>query len=386
MKILYLSISFNWKKKDLYRDLVEELTNRGHELTIVTSVINDVTNESKLNYKIIDFNAETRGTGSLIKKGIRTIFIGQKFKKVILDKLKNEEFDLIMYATPPITLNNTIKFCKKKYNIRGFLMLKDIFPQNAVDLQMFSKKSLIYKFFRYQEKQLYKISDLIGCMSEGNLKYLLRNNDIDKSKIFIFPNSIQINKDNLKKKKESNITEFIFGGNLGKPQNIDGLLQLIKSLEDYELAKFTIIGNGSEKEKAKLFSSRNYEFHEFLPKSKYDEILLNADIGIISLDPRFTIPNIPSKLQSYMNLNKAIFAITDKNTDLKEIIYSSNCGWWVNASDIKSARETIIYICEHKQEQIIKGRNGYNYLLENYDVNKNIDVLEKYVEELNEQI
>jgi aspartate 1-decarboxylase len=54
-------------------------------------------------------------------------------------------------------------------------MLKDIFPQNAVDLGMIKTtgiKSLLYKYFRRKEKGLYFISDRIGCMSQANVDYV----------------------------------------------------------------------------------------------------------------------------------------------------------------------------------------------------------------------
>ncbi len=133
-------------------------------------------------------------------------------------------YDLILYATPPITLYSAIKYCKKQYNAKTFLMLKDIFPQNAVDLELFSKYSLIYLYFRIKEKKYYQISDNIGCMSKGNIEYILENNHkINKKKLCIFYNSIRTN-NNKSTIFNKNKTIFIFGGNIGKPQNIMFLL------------------------------------------------------------------------------------------------------------------------------------------------------------------
>lgn len=41
---------------------------------------------------------------------------------------------------------------------------------------MFSKRNPIYWYFRLREKQLYRNSDVIGCMSEANVEYLLKHN------------------------------------------------------------------------------------------------------------------------------------------------------------------------------------------------------------------
>lgn len=383
-KILFVSINYNEEQKNLYTDLVDALVVRGHFVTVITSNSNK---SFQKEYRQIGFKENITKNKNLIKKGISTITVSSKFRKVIKKNISNSEtFDLILYATPPITFNSVIKFCKKRFNSKTYLMLKDIFPQNAVDLKMFSKKNPIYWYFRYKEKNLYKLSDYIGCMSDGNIKYLLEHNsNISNKKVGIFYNSIKIrqyDEINIKRKE----TVFIFGGNLGKPQNIPGLLNIVNKLSDYKFAKFIVIGSGSEDKEIKKFIEDNEPdnliLYEHLPRDKYEEKLLEADVGLISLDPRFTIPNIPSKLQSYMNLKKPILALTDTNTDLKEIISNAKCGWWYDARNINEIILGIKQICENKQVQKIKGKNGFEYLKQNYDVNINVRQLEKFMEEL----
>lgn len=381
--ILFLSISYHENKDDIYCDLVKELVSRGHCITVISSATFSKTING--NYRIIGFKDEMTGMDNLIKKGVNTLLIGSKFNKVIDKYLFNDNFDLILYATPPITLNSTVKYCKKKYNAKSYLMLKDIFPQNAIDLSMMRKCNPIYWYFRYQEKRLYKISDFIGCMSQRNIDYILKHNSfINMNKIGIFYNAISINHNILTKRHENKETVFIFGGNLGKPQNISGLLTTISSLEDYKYAKFIITGSGSEDYKISEFIKQkkpsNLKYYSYMPKDEYEELLQKADVGLISLDPRFTIPNIPSKLPTYMNMKKPVLAITDVNTDLKDIIIESKCGWWCNANNIEKTVEIIKYICENKNEQQAKGTNGYEYLCKHYDVSINAKQLEDFME------
>ena len=73
----------------------------------------------------------------------------------------NIKFDLILYSTPPVTLVRPIKFIKKRDNAKTYLLLKDIFPQNAVDMGILGRKGikgLLYKYFRKKEKMLYALS------------------------------------------------------------------------------------------------------------------------------------------------------------------------------------------------------------------------------------
>lgn len=385
-RILFLSISFKDRKGSIYNDLVDSLVERGHFVTVISSSENK--NIERNNYRLIGFNKNVTGKANLIKKGIDTVLIGRKFKKIIKSKLVNESFDLIIYATPPITLNLPVQYSKKKFNAKTYLMLKDIFPQNAVDLQMFKKSSLIYKYFRHKEKQLYNLSDKIGCMSQGNIDYLLRHNKfISKDKVEIFYNSIHIEENKyISNSEKNNITTFFFGGNLGVPQNINGLLDIIFNFNDYNLAKFVIVGKGSKDQIIKDYiennNPKNLTYKEFVPQNEYEELLVKADVGLISLDPRFTIPNIPSKLPTYMKLGKPVLAITDVNTDLKDIINEVNCGWWCDARNMNEIVNLIKEICENKENQIDKGKNGFDYLCEKFDVRINVKQLENFMKEV----
>ena len=329
MRVIFLSMSFNLEKKNLYNDLIEKIIECDHEVVVVRSAhevqktyIQKISNQ----FTILNVKTVNQFTKNKLKKGLSQLLIGYRIKYSIKKFLKDKDFDLILYATPPITFNSVVKYCKNKYHAKSFLMLKDIFPQNAIDLEMFSKKNPIYWWLRRKEKKLYNLSDQIGCMSNANIDFLLENNpNISPQKVNVFYNSIKVNpvihKTILKKAQE---TVFVFGGNLGKPQNIEGLLNVINELKDYSLAKFIVIGTGTEKELVVNFikknKPKNLEYYDYVPRNKYNQILQETDVGIISLDPRFTIPNIPSKLLSYLNLQKPVIAITDTNTDLKEII------------------------------------------------------------------
>lgn len=386
MKILYLSIRYVVEQEGLYQNLVSTLIKREHSITIVRSKhdISETKYETIEKYlSVLSVKTGNPFENNLIKKGINQILLAQYFKNAIKKYLANEKFDLILYATPPVTLANVVKYCKIEYQAKTFLMLKDIFPQNAVDLEMIKKDSIIFKYFKKQEKRYYQYSDYIGCMSEGNKKYLLTHNvNVHPEKVHIFPNSIEINEvQNISCHKEK--TVFMFGGNLGKPQNIPFLLRIIKGLKNYNKAEFIIVGSGNFSSFISKFVEEanltNFIYKEQIPQKEYEDMLKSVDVGLISLDPRFTIPNIPSKFQTYLKLKKPVLAITDRNTDLKEMIEEHECGWWCAADDEEKIVQTIKYICENKEEQICKGRNGFEYLKQEFDVEKNVDKIEEFM-------
>ena len=388
MNILYMTMSYDYSRNGLYQNLVEALLMRGHSVTIVRC--NSDIDKTYYHRLESSFDMLTVKTGNpfsknIIEKGLNQISLSLYFKKAIKGYLGDRKFDLILYATPPVTLSGVVKFCKRKYNAKTFLMLKDIFPQNAVDLEIMKNGSLIYKYFRNKEKAYYKYSDYIGCMSQGNVDYVLKHNpEVSPNKIGIFANSVKIEEiENLSFNEDK--TVFILGGNLGKPQNISGLLNIIEKAKDINKAEFLIVGKGTEQKKIEKFISqkriKNLTYKQYVPQEEYYKLLNSADVGLISLDPRFTIPNTPSKFQHYLKLKKPVLAITDLNTDIKDMILDNNCGWWCDATKTEDIVNMVKNICDNKDEQILKGENGRIYLEKMFDVNLNVEKLELFFQQ-----
>lgn len=388
MRIIFLTISYNQNGNSIYNDLINSLINHNHQITICRSnceIGKTTLKKVNENLHILDIQTGNQFEKNLIKKGINMLFLERQFIKAIKKNLQSYSFDLVLYATPPISLNGVVEFCKKNFNAKSFLMLKDIFPQNAIDLKMIKKNSFIHKFFSKKEEKLYRISDYIGCMSQKNKDYLKKYDLSIQQKSHIFFNSVKISDEKDEEiPASSQYTVFLFGGNIGKPQNINYLLKIIDYLKTYPKSKFIIVGKGTEKEIVENYAktnSRNFKYINFLEKEEYENLLKSADIGLISLDPRFTIANIPSKLPTYYNLKKPVLAITDTCTDLKDMILENECGWWCDANDMENIINTIKEICESKEEQKRRGLNAYNYLKEYFDVEINVKQIENFMEE-----
>ena len=139
MRVIFLSMSFNLEKKNLYNDLIEKIIECDHEVVVVRSAhevqktyIQKISNQ----FTILNVKTVNQFTKNKLKKGLSQLLIGYRIKYSIKKFLKDKDFDLILYATPPITFNSVVKYCKNKYHAKSFLMLKDIFPQNAIDLEI----------------------------------------------------------------------------------------------------------------------------------------------------------------------------------------------------------------------------------------------------------
>ena len=403
MNILFLTLSKmeNINRRGIYTDLVRELSERGINVYIVCprqkreNLPTELTREGNINILKVRTGNIT-ATKSFIEKGISTIRIEDQYLNAIKKYFNNIKFDMVMYSTPPITFNKILKHFKKKDNSKTYLILKDIFPQNAVDIGAISEESLLWKYFRNKEIKLYKNSDMIGCMSYANLNYVLNHNKfINKDKVEVFPNAIKPierigNKEkNLETLKKYDISKdsvlYIYGGNLGKPQGIDFLLEVIDNFYKIQNSHLLVVGSGTEYDKIQSYikdkKPKNVDLFKRLPKAEYDKLISSADVGLIFLDKRFTIPNFPSRLTSYMENSLPILAATDVNTDLREVLEKSNSGFWCESGDIVTFTGHAQKLSENNELREQMGLNGRIYLEGNYDITKTINILLKHLYE-----
>ncbi|WP_242969945.1 glycosyltransferase family 4 protein [Clostridium chauvoei] len=296
-----------------------------------------------------------------------------------------------MYSTPPITFEKVINYIKSRDGAKSYLLLKDIFPQNAVDIEMMKESSIIYKYFRKKENKLYAASDYIGCMSDKNKEYLLEHNkELREEKVEVCPNSIDplpFSKLNLeekialrdKYKIPKDALVIVYGGNLGRPQGINFLIEILKANKDNKEVFFLIVGNGTEYNKLKAWFDDNQginaALYSLLPKADYDNLVKACDIGLILLDNRFTIPNFPSRLLSYMEVGIPVLAATDKNTDVGIVIENGKFGYWCESGNIEAFNTCIKKMITEKESLVDMGIKGREYLENNYTVKHSSDII-----------
>lgn len=388
MNILHISTAYPIANGNIYSDLDEVLSRNGHTIDVLLSdtslILSDSPHFLKQNgvsiLRVPTFKLHKMG---IVKKAVAFITLPLFLKKALKKYLSHSKYDIIIFDAPPLTLTPVVALAKKLFKCPVFLMQKDIFPENAVDLGLFSKLSPIYWYFRRQEKKMLALSDKIGCMSERNIRYIRSHNpQIAPEKVVYFPNALKIKSDSKKNDRKSvlekfgisaNTCVFLYGGNMGIPQHMQLLASAIKHFKNDERMFFLCVGTGTNAhivknaiEKAKPKNARYYsEIH----RNEYNALVENCDVGIVSLSPRFTIPNYPSKVLSYLESSLPVLAATDTNTDFRELIESqAKCGLWCNSSIEDDFFKAIEKLATDKNLREMFGHNGRIFLENNFDV------------------
>ena len=402
MNIIFITVSNinSIDDKGIYISLVRKFRNEGHQVYIVSPAERRMQQETHIietgGVNILKVKTLNIQKTNVVEKGLGTLLIERQYQSAIKKHLKGINFDLIYYSTPPITFTNVVRFMKKRNpQAVSYLLLKDIFPQNAVDIGMFGEKSIFNWYFRRKEVSLYKVSDYIGCMSPANVEYLKKHNPFyPADHVEVAPNSIELIERNVEDEQESaercyirkkydlptNKPIFIYGGNLGKPQGIDYLIKCLDANKKRQDCFFVVVGNGTEYGKIKAWCndnlSSNVKLMQRLPEVDYEMLVRSCDVGLIFLDYRFTIPNYPSRLLGYIENKMPVICATDPNTDIGKIAEENGYGYWCES--VKPEDFTALVDKMLASDRKAMGEKGYQFLKENYLVEHTYNAIMKH--------
>jgi glycosyltransferase involved in cell wall biosynthesis len=376
--ISYPDVKYN---SSMYTDLAQEFALNGHRVFVAVAN-GDIKTSLKEEGGITVLRVRTMElfNTSFLKKGLGNVLLPFQVAAAIKKHWKGIGFDSIIVSTPPITYLNTVSKLRKKFNSKIYLILRDIFPQNAIDLGILKNRFLV-SMFRRKEKELYRICDHIGCMSDGNIAYVSEHNhDISKTKLHLLPNWMKVNEytipDQSLKIRLGLENKFIalYGGNFGKPQKAEFILDLARAMSIHEDVIFLFIGEGSEKQRiiglAEKYELKNVRFNDQMPRHQYNEIVKFCDLGLVNLSEKFTIPNIPSRTLSYWEAKIPVLAAIDSSTDFGEIIARSGSGLSSITGDLDSYINNFERLYSDKELRDKMGENGYKFLNENCTVAK----------------
>lgn len=366
------------KNGGMYGDLILEFKKAGHEVTVIGGSQKETRFNEENGIRILRVKSlPILYVKNLIKKGIGMASLPWFFKKAYYKYLKNESFDWIIMPTPPITLIDVVKFIKKKTGAKLYMILRDIHPQSSASLGEIRYKWMVD--YLYHRSDLgYRLSDIVGCMSPGNIEFIKREHKIpDTTRCTVLYNWM-----NYQPYREESFSELrkkynlegkfivLFGGNLGLGQCVENIADLAAHYLPDDNIRFVIIGKGVKKDElqrmAKEQGLKNMIFLDFMPRPDYLLFVKSVDLGLISIHGNNAAPTCPSKVISYMSLKIPVLALINKNNDYGQILEEkAKAGYWAVASDKERVYRLFdkLYCDASLRKEM--GENGYKFYCEN---------------------
>jgi len=366
----------------LINDLAVEFQRLGHE-PIVVAPDENILQDHQVSYENgIKVLRVRTGKIKSATKFVRA-FNEIRLSNIIWEKGKQffdeNPCDLIIYYSPTIFFSSLVKKLKSKFACPSYLILGDIFPQWAVETGVL-RKGLIYRYFKYKERQNYEAADIIRVQSPANMLYFKENGLDKKHHLEVLYNWTSLTEEHAPPTTYrirlglQNRVVFFYGGNIGVAQDVDNIIRLAESLRNEPSAYFLLVGGGSEVSRLKaLIKSMgliNIAIHDPVNHQEFMSMLSEFDVGLISLDRRLRSQNFPGKMMSYMYHSKPMLASINPGNDLKEMLEDKKAGLvCVNGEDkILADYARRLVADENLRRQL--GLNGRALLESTFSVSK----------------
>ena len=322
----------------MMHDLAMEYCSQGHEVVILTPSSNihepiEISQEDKLTVVRVR-SGKIKDVHNFIR-AINERSLSSRLWRKAKPYLISHPCDLIIYYSPSIFFGKLVAKLKKIWRVPAYLVLRDIFPQWVLDAKII-KKDLVYRYFHRKEKQSYRAADVIGVQSPANLEYFrdkpwAKNYKLEVLYNWFDPKNIKAEKTHYR--RELGLEDkfiFVYGGNIGSAQGIDNLLKFCEGMKDELRAHIIIVGNGSEfnrvKKHIQVAKLTNTTLMNAITQEKFNGLLLESNVGIITLDRGLTTHNVPGKFMSYLQAGLPVLASVNPGNDLEDLIVKYNVG------------------------------------------------------------
>jgi glycosyltransferase involved in cell wall biosynthesis len=365
----------------MFHELACELVKCGHDVVVITPGINqkNLLEKSMLDDVVVwKFRSGQIKDTNKLKRVINETLLSPRAWSAIKTEVTPDYFDGVICYSPSIFFSYLVRRLKKICNCKSYLVLRDLFPQWAIDEGLIKRGSLIDKYFRFFETLNYNSADRIGLMSQNNLTLF------NSLRSEIYPTSILRNWADFSpfdsntasfnyrdKLKLSDKVIYFYGGNIGHAQDMANLVRLARNMQVYPQAHFLFVGQGDEVELINQLATDwgldNFTYLPSVTQLEFKHLLSEVDVGLFSLARNHTTHNFPGKLLGYMVESLPILGSVNPDNDLLDIVRKHDAGdVFVNGDDQSLLLAAVAYLDYDHREK--KGNNSTNLLHDEFTV------------------
>ena len=333
------------------RDLSREFARQGHALTVLLPSPDQDESWSlqKIDgVELLRLRApRTKDIGYLrrtLGELVMPFAMWRQFRK---SPLYSERWDGVVWYAPSIFHGPLANSLKKSSNCKGYLIIRDIFPEWAVDMGLMGR-GLPYRFFDAVARYQYSVADVIGVQTPGNREYFDQWQQLSGRKLEVLQNwldkpaqtycTIRVDETTLAGRKV-----FVYAGNMGVAQGMDILFDLAEQMRSRTDVGFLFVGRGSDsvrlKTSAKDRKLDNVLFYDEIHPDEIPDLYSQCSAGIVALDPRHKSHNIPGKFLTYMQCGLPVLANINTGNDLAQMIRDEQVGQVCENNQIDDLRQ-----------------------------------------------
>lgn len=404
MKILIVTQYF-WPESFRINDLALGLSDRGHDVTVLTGKPNYPTGRFFAGYGFFSHGHDLykgipviraplipRGNGSRVRLVLNYIsfaFIASVYAAVRY----RDKFDVtLVYAPSPITAALPALLYKMLRRTPTMIWVQDLWPESLAATGAI-RAAWLLRPVAILARYIYKYCDLVLVQSR-QFAEPIRRLGVDANRVRYFPNSAEelyrpIDPGSCIPERESLPSGFrvMFAGNIGAAQDFETILAAAERLKSYSHIKWTIVGDGrllpwviTEIKRRGL--GETVCLLGIHPVETMPRFFALADVMLVTLKkhPVFSL-TIPAKMQSYLACAKLIVAALDG--EAARVVQDSGAGVAVEAGNADALADAILMVSHMPStEREMMGKSGHRYFKAHFERNQLLAQLENWMSEL----
>ena len=329
------------------RDLSWEFARQGHQLTVLLPA-SDLDRDWELQnadgVEVLRLRApRTKDIGYVRRTLGELLMPFAMLRNLRKSPLARQKWDGVVWYAPSIFHGPLARALKRASGCKGYLIIRDIFPEWAVDMGLMGR-GLPYRFFDAVARYQYSVADVIGVQTPGNLAYFENWRQLPGRTLEVLQNwlgepakkpcAIRVDATLLAGRKV-----FVYAGNMGVAQGMDRVLDLAERMLHRVDVGFLFVGRGSDAARLKTTAQArglsNVVFFDEIDPDEIPDLYAQCSVGIVALDPRHQSHNIPGKFLTYMQSGLPVLANVNAGNDLAALIRREQVGQVCESNDVE---------------------------------------------------
>lgn len=286
--------------------------------------------------------------------------------------------DVLLLTTAPPFLPIVGYLANLFFGIPYVCLLYDLYPDVAVELNLFSKKNWLVQLWSWINKKVWRRAASVIVLSSTMQDRVQAKCPEVSDKISVIHNwanpewIVPIAKQNnwfARKYDLVNKFTVLYSGNMGRCHEMDTILEAARQLQD-EPIQFVFIGGGAKRQAcidlAKDLGLHNCQFLPYQEKQDLPYSLTACDLSLVSISRGMEGVVAPSKLYGILAAGRPVAAICEPHSYLRSLLVEANCGATFNNGDPNGLANFIRNLANDTQLANRMGIAGRRYLQSNF--------------------
>ena len=374
----------------LMNDVAEGLQNRDINVKVLTMASNkhkEQLDDIEVHYPKNTLRGE-KSSNRIQHKVVNGIFFF--YHSLIWCYRNTDKGDKLLIASNPPFIGLLGVVLKLTKSTNYIFIFQDIFPRSAILSGTIKKNSLVAIALNGIMRLTCRYASYTIVLSESMKERFYK--DIGRLKTLrVIPNwsivkhdgSVRTNNLFAKKYSFANYFTVQYSGNFGRLHDIETILRAATDLKTMPV-RFVFIGGGFKekiiKEYITINNSGNIRCYPYQDRSLLSQSLEACDLAVISLIPGAEDTVSPSKFYGIIASGRGVLLISEKNSDLAQLIEQYNCGILIKPGDSLSLAKTINLLAQQPNRVSQMGRNALKLYLDKFGKDKSIDSYASLIE------